>query len=202
MTQTDPRITALKAAVASGAATGDFPTSLIEQYERRGDLSEKQWPWVEKLAAQRAPAQLASSTAMTTIVAAFDKAQQKLKRPALLINAGGVTLRLNRAGPKSKYQGTINVTSKGSFDERTWYGRVNLDGAFQPSRDCTDAVIDALHAFAKDPVGTARAYGRLTGHCCFCARELNDKRSTTAGYGPICADRWGLPWGETEEVFS
>jgi len=34
-----------------------------------------------------------------------------------------------------------------------------------------------------------------TGNCCFCRRELTDKRSTEVGYGPICADHFSLPWG-------
>lgn len=36
-----------------------------------------------------------------------------------------------------------------------------------------------------------------TYHCCvYCSRGLNDSRSETVGYGPICADKYGLPWGE------
>ena len=27
-------------------------------------------------------------------------------------------------------------------------------------------------------------------------RALSDDRSTAVGYGPICADHFGLPWGE------
>jgi hypothetical protein len=27
-------------------------------------------------------------------------------------------------------------------------------------------------------------------------RALSDDRSTAVGYGPICADHYGLPWGE------
>lgn len=34
---------------------------------------------------------------------------------------------------------------------------------------------------------------KLTGHCSFCQRELTDAGSLEVGYGPICADRWGLP---------
>ena len=198
MTETDPRIIALQANVDAGIATGEFPQSLLDQYARRGFLSDKQWPYVERLGAK--PAQLASTTAMSAIVAAFDKAQTHLKRPALLIAAGDVTLRLSRAGAASKAPGAINVTSRGNFESRTWYGRVNLDGTFTSARECGPEIVGALQAFAADPVGTARAYGRLTGCCCFCGRELNDKRSTTVGYGPTCADRWGLPWGEIGEI--
>lgn len=41
----------------------------------------------------------------------------------------------------------------------------------------------------------AARLGHLTGRCVFCSRKLTDDRSTEVGYGPICADREGLPWG-------
>ena len=41
----------------------------------------------------------------------------------------------------------------------------------------------------------AAQLGHLTGRCVFCSRKLTDDRSTEVGYGPICADREGLPWG-------
>lgn len=41
----------------------------------------------------------------------------------------------------------------------------------------------------------AKEFGALTGTCVYCARELNDERSIEAGYGPVCADKNGLPWG-------
>jgi hypothetical protein len=42
----------------------------------------------------------------------------------------------------------------------------------------------------------ATAYGRRMGECCFCGLTLTDGRSIAVGYGPICAGKWGLPWGE------
>jgi hypothetical protein len=41
----------------------------------------------------------------------------------------------------------------------------------------------------------AAEHGHKTGNCCFCSRPLNDARSTEVGYGPVCADKWELPWG-------
>jgi len=36
-----------------------------------------------------------------------------------------------------------------------------------------------------------------TYHCCvYCSRGLTDSRSETVGYGPRCAENYGLPWGE------
>lgn len=47
---------------------------------------------------------------------------------------------------------------------------------------------DALATFASE-------YGHAHGHCVFCALELSDQRSVTAGYGETCAEKRGLPWG-------
>lgn len=48
----------------------------------------------------------------------------------------------------------------------------------------------------KELVEKLAATGRETGVCCFCALLLTDPRSIFAGYGPICAAHYGLPWGE------
>lgn len=41
----------------------------------------------------------------------------------------------------------------------------------------------------------AAKFGQLYGICMFCWSELTDERSIGVGYGPICADNRGLPWG-------
>jgi Family of unknown function (DUF6011) len=41
----------------------------------------------------------------------------------------------------------------------------------------------------------AAAFGKDTGHCCACARTLTDDRSVSVGYGPVCAAKYGWPWG-------
>lgn len=41
----------------------------------------------------------------------------------------------------------------------------------------------------------AAAYGHQYDHCCACGRDLEDDRSTQAGYGPVCAKKYGWPWG-------
>lgn len=41
----------------------------------------------------------------------------------------------------------------------------------------------------------AAAWGHEHHACVFCQTALDDPRSTTVGYGPICAGKYGLPWG-------
>jgi hypothetical protein len=45
------------------------------------------------------------------------------------------------------------------------------------------------------PQEAAKSYGRLTGRCCFCQLPLTRSESIAAGYGPVCATSYGLPWG-------
>ncbi len=115
----------------------------------------------------------------------------------------GLTIKLYRAGPKSKFEGDIQVTDGEAYDSNVWYGRISKsDGAFVRSRQ-TDRrlpqqaadVAELIAAFDHDPAGVAAAYGLHTGECAFCARELTDNRSCTVGYGPTCAKNYGLPWG-------
>ena len=194
----------------------EFATSLLQQYARKGDLSEKQWPWVEKLAekaqalgnepkagfertsfsySERKPAAPAQDEpSFTKITEMFDKAAEELKKPRVMFAADGVgEFMVRRAGNDSRNPGYLYVVMDGEY-----VGKIEPQarGArFYATRECPAAVKQALTKFNADPVKAAAAYGQATGNCCFCARELTDARSVEVGYGPICADRYGLPWG-------
>lgn len=68
--------------------------------------------------------------------------------------------------------------------------------------DAFNEVRDLLVAFAADPAGYSAAHGRAHGSCCYCGRGLTDSRSLAVGYGPICADHYGLPWGDNGIPYS
>lgn len=74
-------------------------------------------------------------------------------------------------------------------------GRVTPEGQFIKTKDCPESVEEFLAQFSNDPARVAAEYGHLTGNCCFCSLELTDARSVRVGYGPICAGKYGLPWG-------
>ena len=101
---------------------------------------------------------------------------------------------LSRAGDKSKYTGQIQITDGRPYGANTYFGRIDKDGIFHVST--ADSSVSALLARLSDnPANVASEYGRLTGQCCFCGLALKDARSTAVGYGPICADKFGLAWG-------
>jgi hypothetical protein len=135
-----------------------------------------------------------------SILQLMENAAIKLKSPKVLFVVGEEHFRLSIAGLTSLSPGSINVTSVGGFANRDWYGRIDKSGYFVPSRKFSDGqiqvVVNALKEFAADPAKIAKAYGKRFGNCCFCGLKLTDKRSVDEGYGPICADKYNLPWGE------
>ncbi len=133
---------------------------------------------------------------MKPMLALFDRAGSRLKYPKInlrLPDSGDVVLSVSKGG---KAPGTINVATPGGFGNNTWFGRINLDGSYAPSRAAPKGIEEQLLKFASDPAGYAAAQGHLTGKCCFCSLPLTDARSTEVGYGRTCADNYGLPWGK------
>lgn len=56
---------------------------------------------------------------------------------------------------------------------------------------CTaDRVNAVLREFEANPLGTAQKYGKESGRCCSCGRDLTDPDSIAAGIGPICATKF------------
>ena len=151
------------------------------------------------------------------VLAMFKIASMHLQKPKIRLYFGEkdvigafhckTTIRVCPAAATSKYPGSLYLKPDYS-DYSKWYGRIEPDGRFVPGnlvlpRGLYDinqgGPISAQHillAFLRDPVGISAEMGRLIGRCCYCNRHLEDERSTLKGYGPICANNYGLPWGE------
>lgn len=130
------------------------------------------------------------------IVALMAKASGAgLKFPKFLIPStkGDVKLSLARGG---RHIGSIHVSDNKGFGN-AYYGRIEGQGA-TTVRD--EAILAALDAFEANPAEVARLYGIQSGCCCFCSKELTNAESTSVGYGPTCAARFGMPWGGTGAV--
>lgn len=137
---------------------------------------------------------------LSKIIELFDGAVERgLKWPKIRFDASaaGVPLVMSRAGSTAASPHTVNLTDGGRYPDNLFYGRIRRDGTFYQGRDYRPEVLPFLERLADGTADVAAMYGQHTGHCCFCGRELTDGRSVSVGYGPVCADKWGLPWGET-----
>lgn len=199
MTTSSPAITSLSKLQDKLQSPRDreFASSLIQQFNQRGSLSPKQWEWVGKLverAVEYKPAPKPKAD-VSVLYDMFAKAGEKLKRPRLTFGFEGQELTVSPAAATSQNAGMLYIKLDG-----TYAGKVGRDGevktAFGVHPSTATSIAALINRFAEDPVGEAKAYGRATGSCCFCARPLTDTRSVDVGYGPICAINWGLPWGE------
>jgi hypothetical protein len=133
---------------------------------------------------------------LSRIVAMFDRARARLRAPAITLDG----FRVNVAGQRARQPGSLTITSaaQGYDGRREWLGRVTLAGTFEAGRSAPADIAHKLRRFALDPEGEAAAYGALHGRCCFCNKRLGegeDQRSVAVGYGPTCAENYGLDWG-------
>jgi hypothetical protein len=177
------------------ATDHDFANSLVSQAKSRG-LSQRQLFFVDKLVKKARGEDKVVIGSVAATIAFFDRAKEHLKNPKVIITVDGEPVKLSMAGTRSSQPGTITVAEAGGYGGY-WYGRISRDGSYKPTADAArlPGLPEALKRFAEDPAKVAAEHGKLTGHCSFCNRALDDKRSTEVGYGPVCAKRYGLPWG-------
>jgi hypothetical protein len=197
----EPRIARLLAALPAAVKRGvdvSFAKSLLDQWQSRRSLSEKQWPWVEKLAVEfEAPVAKPSVLAQhqfPRLAETFLSAAAGLKFPKLrLATEDGKRVVLTVAGARSREPGTINVTDGGRYGEGTFYGRISPGGTATLRDSASADVIATLVAYDADPTAEAKVQGIRTGRCMCCGLELTDPVSVRSGIGPICAEKWGIP---------
>jgi hypothetical protein len=111
----------------------EFALSLIEQFKRRGALSDKQWPWVKRLAERAsppadkpAPRRLGDPSAL---FAMFDKARAKLTFPHLMLRLPDQErIKVWIAGPRDALPGALVVAT----EDRERLGQVDPDGTWHP----------------------------------------------------------------------
>ncbi len=139
----------------------------------------------------------------------FDHAIETLKYPSLTLQTiQDVPLFLCRTGNKSKIGiGNIAIKSSKQYENSIFYGYITREGAWSKATWYPDMLISAetfndltriqipeiLREFAANPANYAAMHGQKFNHCCFCAIELTHPDSVAVGYGPVCAEKWGLP---------
>jgi hypothetical protein len=125
------------------------------------------------------------------VIKLFDHAlENNLKYPKIrlrLKSGSPLVLALVRSG---RNIGKVNITESGYGS--TYYGRLSADG--HPENINNPEILDLLTSLVNNTAETALLYGTETGNCCFCGKELTRVVSKEFGYGPVCAQKWGLPF--------
>jgi hypothetical protein len=140
-------------------------------------------------AAPQGHANLASI--ISFIVGARDRG---IKWPKLrVLDADGTSeLVLGLTGEKSKVPGSVTVKRDGEY-----LGLVrptgDVIGAWDHPERFDATLIAHLAQVAEAPAIAAKDYAGITSNCSFCGKTLTDTGSVEVGYGPICAEHWGLP---------
>lgn len=174
-----------------------FAASLCEYHGRKGALTEGQAEaalrTLAKIAARKAEREAkreaekaaAPVVELSPIREMFARAVESgLKRPSY--RAYGLVI--SRAPDHGRNSGCLYVkTAEGNYE-----GKITPDGRFLKVRDAGGATLQELQRIAVDPEAAAVDYGRVSGSCAMCGRELTDPKSVDRGIGPICAAKFGF----------
>jgi hypothetical protein len=208
------RIEALRAVLSRlNESSRTFASSLLTQYDRRGSLSERQWPHVARLIERAdSPPDCVVAAAggvvaprgaelpaagLATLRARFAAASANGIVPGIRINFADLgRLRIVAPSRRSAFFGQPILFVR--FND-AYAGRIT-EGRFVARSADGDLALPALRHLLDRPLDTLASVGRTTGTCCYCARELTDPRSVTHGYGPICASQYGLPWDAVRDA--
>lgn len=179
------------------AARGfEFAASMWEALRKYGHFTPKQEAAVRNATARSIERQAqwaAERTArvenapvvnIEAIERAFASAQSNgIKRPRMVLDG----LKFSLAPATGRNAGALYVVRK-SDDQ--YLGKI-MGGRFSRVRECSDEQEAEIVRIASNPHGEAVAYGKRTGVCCICSRELTNQDSIDAGIGPICAEKYG-----------
>lgn len=176
--------------------TFEFAHAMMEAFLAYGHLTERQHATVTRLrladaerdAARKAEqaSRIANAPAINVaaIETAFAHAKDKgIKKPKMKL-AG---FKFSEAPATGRNAGALYVVR---VEDDQYLGKVHA-GVFTRVRECDEATQAEVIAVASDPHNAAIAYGRRTGNCAICGRELTNHASIDLGIGPICAEKYG-----------
>lgn len=112
-----------------------------------------------------------------------------LKSPKLRVLARDGNTELRLAITKGGIApGSISVALGGEF-----IGCVRPTGAVVGKLAGDSEMVNHLLIVSSNPAAAAKEYAAVMGLCSFCGKQLTEEGSVEVGYGPVCADKWGLP---------
>lgn len=186
-----PSLTHLQEAIQSGHVTWRGAPDLIAQFRRRGSLSPKQFDLVDKLVrearervARAARPQISFASIIERLTAVGPTAR------VAWIGEDQLTYRLNVARSTSRNAGGLYLKIDG-----TYAGKITPEGRFFPAWGFTGSegagdVEQELVRLSGNLEELVTTYGKVTGSCSICGRELTDESSISRGIGPVCATKF------------
>ena len=118
----------------------------------------------------------------------FNRAAETLRYPAINFVLAGRRIRIYRAT-----KGYIAIKLNGEYIGKLPAADKNIILYDSPLFNHNE-LISELDTVLSNPIAESALRGKEYGRCCFCNRELDNEGSIQHGYGPICAEKWGLPW--------
>ena len=165
----------------------NFAQDLARKWSK---LSASQYAWAHKLAVDaNTPAVAVDNTKPSQFEALFNAFETAKGKGAkrLTLRFEGVNIKPNRDLT------ALWVTSQTEFEQGD-YGmqpkylgkvtRTAIDSKF------SDTVRETIMGAANDPLSAAIKYGKVSGSCSCCGKELTVKESIDRGIGPICAKKF------------
>jgi len=188
-----PEVHAHLTAEANRSSNFEFALSMLRGIAKYGSLTEKQMAAVQRgidrktaFEAEKAKREADAPTVdISRIEAAMNTALENgLKYPKLSLGE----FKMSRASERSKTPGAIFVKDAASGE---YLGKV-MGGKFLAVRSTTQERVAKVIEVCADPSAAAVAYGKRTGICACCSRELTNSESVERGIGPVCASKFGF----------
>jgi hypothetical protein len=171
---------------------GRFAASLWQQSHDRG-LSPAQLAWAHKLSCDllQSESEAADDNSEPQFARLFDtfKAAKSRGLKRLTMRFSSIIVKPSR-DLQSLWVLSSTETEEGNYGPQPKYlGKITPNRLDSRLSDDIKAVL--LEA-ASDPLTAAVRYGRETGSCSCCGRDLTNPESIAAGIGPICREKYGL----------
>jgi hypothetical protein len=168
------------------AARNEFTASLHASLHRWGTLTQNQInAWYRGWEKRQSAVAKGGEADLSRIREMFDTATASgFKKPCYRAEGLKITL----APATGRNAGALYVVE---IDFDAYQGKVE-GTTFRAVGGTSRDTLSRLQVIAANPMEAAVRYGRQTGRCSCCGRELTNKASIDAGIGPICASKWGL----------
>lgn len=176
--------------ITENSNRNDFASSLLNQWNAKGSLSERQVAAVQKIVTRETRPKEQLVVDDTNLYGILQKAiENGVHKPAIRLGV----YKFKFASEEGRNAGSIWVTSsrRGQDGQAFFFGKIR-EGFFYPSEACIKEDFEHIKEVVENPFEEATMFGKRTGMCCVCGRKLTKAESIDKMIGPICAERFGL----------